>query len=77
MIIILLTAVAGGVGAAARFSLDVTLSRRADHGWVRLLVINASGSAVLGLLAGLASSLGMLLASVAAAGIGLAIGLAL
>jgi CrcB protein len=122
MIILLLTALAGGFGAAARFALDVTLSRRVDHGWVRLLVINASGSAVLGLLAGLvgnrvvgadlhlvlgagflggyttfsaaslatvrlveerrwaaslASSLGMLVASVAAAGIGLAVGLAL
>jgi fluoride exporter len=122
MIVIVLTALAGGFGAGARFALDVTLSRRVDHGWARLLVINASGSAVLGLLAGLvsnrvlgadlhlvlgagflggyttfsaaslvtvrlveerrwaaslASSLGMLLASVAAAGIGLAIGLAL
>ena len=122
MIILLLTALAGGFGAAARYALDVTLSRRVDRGWVRLLVINASGSAVLGLLAGLvsnrilgadlhlvlgagfvggyttfiaaslatvrlveerrwaaslAASLGMLLASVAAAGIGLATGLAL
>jgi CrcB protein len=122
MIVILLTALAGGFGAAARYALDVTLSRRVDRAWARLLVINVSGSAVLGLLAGLvsdrvlgtdlhlvlgagflggyttfsaaslatvrlvaerrwvaslASSLGMLLASVAAAGIGLAAGLAL
>jgi CrcB protein len=122
MIAIVLTALAGGLGAAVRFALDVTLSRRLGAGWVRLLAINVSGSAFLGLLAGLArdrvldadlhlilgagflggyttfsaaslatvrlveerrwaaslaSSLGMLLGSTAAAALGLVVGLAL
>jgi fluoride exporter len=55
MIAIVLTALAGGLGAAGRFALDVTLSRRLGAGWVRLLAINVSGSAFLGLLAGLAT----------------------
>ena len=122
MMTILLTALAGGFGATARFALDVILTRRLRGSWARLFVINVSGSALLGLLAGsaadralaadlqlilgagflggyttfsaaslatvqlieerrwattAASSLGMLLGSVAAAALGMATGLAL
>ncbi len=59
MIAIMLTVLAGGFGATARFALDVALSRRLADSWVRLLVVNASGSALLGLLAGLAAGRGL------------------
>jgi CrcB protein len=52
---ILVTALAGGFGAAARFALDTALSRRLTETWLRLMVINVSGSALLGLLTGLAA----------------------
>ena len=55
MIVFILTAVTGGLGAAARFALDTALTRRWTESWVRLMVINISGSALLGLLAGLAA----------------------
>ena len=53
--IFVLTALVGGLGAAARFALDTALSRRWQESWLRLMVINVSGSALLGLLAGLAA----------------------
>jgi fluoride exporter len=56
MIAIMLTALAGGLGAAARFALDTALTARVRDGWVRLMVINVSGSALLGLTAGLGAS---------------------
>ena len=56
MIVIMLTALAGGFGAAARFALDTALTARVRDGWVRLMVINVSGSALLGLTAGLGAS---------------------
>jgi CrcB protein len=59
MISVILTALAGGFGATARFALDGVLARRLDDGWIRLLLINVSGSAVLGLLAGLAAHRGL------------------
>jgi CrcB protein len=44
----------GGVGASARFLLDAFISARADGGFpLGTLVVNASGSLLLGLLAGL------------------------
>jgi CrcB protein len=55
VITFLLTALAGGLGAAARYALDTGLSGRVRAGWLRLLVINVSGSVLLGLLAGLAA----------------------
>ena len=56
MIMILLTAMAGGLGAAVRFGLDSALTHRLPVTWARLMIINVSGSALLGLLAGLASA---------------------
>jgi fluoride exporter len=53
--ILLLTALVGGLGAAARFAIDTALTRRWGESWLRLMVINVSGSALLGLLAGLAA----------------------
>jgi fluoride exporter len=53
--IFVLTALAGGLGAAARYALDTALTRRWNESWLRLMVINVSGSALLGLLAGLAA----------------------
>ena len=48
-------ALAGGAGAIARFEVDRTISRRAGRAFpFGTLAINASGSAVLGLLTGLA-----------------------
>jgi fluoride exporter len=55
MIVYAITALAGGLGAAARFALDAALTRRLAEGWLRLMIINISGSALLGLLAGLAA----------------------
>lgn len=55
MIVFVLTALAGGVGAAARYALDTILTRRLRDGWLRLMVINVSGSALLGLVSGLAA----------------------
>jgi CrcB protein len=55
LIVLILTALTGGIGAAARFALDTALTRRWTESWVRLIVINVSGSALLGLLAGLAA----------------------
>lgn len=54
MMVILLTAVAGGLGAAARFGLDTALARLFPTGWARLMIINGSGSLLLGTIAGLA-----------------------
>ncbi len=116
----LLAAVAGGFGAVARFALEALLRRPSAPPWLSLMIINVSGSLLLGLLAGLStggvvpqqarlvvgggflggyttfssaavetmrlvedrshvtaliSSLGMLLATVAAAAVGLVIGL--
>lgn len=48
-----LAALAGGVGAMARFALDVGLTSRLASTWGRLAVINVSGSALLGVVAGL------------------------
>lgn len=56
MISVLLTALAGGFGAASRYGLDLALARRLPHPWLRLMVINISGSALLGLVTGLAAS---------------------
>lgn len=56
MIPTLLIALAGGFGAVARFALDSALARRLERSWLRLTIINVSGSAALGLLAGLAGS---------------------
>lgn len=55
MIVVLLTALAGGFGAATRFALDTALTRRWSDSWLRLMVVNVSGSVLLGLLAGLAA----------------------
>lgn len=122
MITALLAALAGGVGAATRYGVEVALAGRLSHAWTRLMVINISGSILLGLLTGLAverllpadlqlilgsgllggyttfsaasvatvtlleerrwpvslaSSLGMLLGSAAAAALGLVVGLSL
>ena len=55
---ILLTAAAGGLGAVARFELDQILRQRFAQGGRLLMVINVSGSGLLGLLAGLATHLG-------------------
>ena len=54
MTLLLLVSVAGGLGAVARFSLDTWTRRRlrADYP-VGTLVINLSGSLLLGLVAGL------------------------
>jgi CrcB protein len=47
--------VLGGVGAVARFAVSVAVARRADH-WFPwgTLAVNLSGTALLGLLSGLA-----------------------
>lgn len=55
MIVFALAALAGGFGAAARSALDTALAGRLRDGWVRLMVINVSGSALLGLTTGLAA----------------------
>jgi fluoride exporter len=55
MIVFTLTALVGGLGAAARFALDTALADRLTESWLRLMVINVSGSALLGLLTGLAA----------------------
>lgn len=55
MITVLVTALAGGLGAASRYGLELALTRRLPHPWVRLMVINVSGSALLGLVTGLAA----------------------
>ena len=120
MTVWLLTAVAGGFGAVTRFVMEAVLRRVAGPSWLSLMIINVSGSLLLGLIAGLTagglvpqqarmvvgggllggyttfssatvetvrlledrsnlaaliSSLGMLLASVAAAAVGLVVGL--
>lgn len=51
----IVTALAGGFGAVARYGLELALTRRLPHPWIRLLVINVSGSALLGLVSGLAA----------------------
>jgi CrcB protein len=53
MIVWLLTAVAGGFGALTRFVLDAVLRRLAGPPWLSLMIINVSGSLLLGLVAGL------------------------
>jgi fluoride exporter len=120
VIVWLLTAVAGGFGAVTRFVMEAVLRRVSGPSWLSLMIINVSGSLLLGLIAGLTagglvpqqarmvagggflggyttfssatvetvrlledrsnlaaliSSLGMLLASVAAAAVGLVVGL--
>ena len=53
MIVVIIAAVAGGFGALARFGVDSFLrDRPAWSGWT-LMIINVTGSAVLGLLTGL------------------------
>ena len=53
MIMVIIAAVAGGFGAVARFGVDSFLrDRPAWSGWT-LMIINVSGSALLGLLTGL------------------------
>lgn len=52
----LFVALAGGLGAMVRFALDVVLAGRLAQSWVRLMIINVSGSALLGLVAGLAAA---------------------
>lgn len=54
MIIVLLTALAGGFGAAARLGSDTAMKCWRPEGWLRLMIINGSGSTALGLLTGLA-----------------------
>ena len=53
MILVIIAALAGGFGALARFGVDSFLRRRpAWAGW-SLMIINVSGSALLGLISGL------------------------
>jgi CrcB protein len=53
VIVVIIAAVAGGFGALARFGVDSFLrDRPAWSGWT-LMIINVTGSAVLGLLTGL------------------------
>ena len=53
MILVIIAALAGGFGALARFGIDSFLRRRpAWTGW-SLMIINVSGSALLGLISGL------------------------
>jgi CrcB protein len=54
--IVLLTAVAGGFGALTRFGMDAVLRRPARPPWLSLMIINVSGSLLLGLLAGLTAN---------------------
>ena len=56
MMVLLLTAVAGGLGAVARFGLDALLRRPSAPPWLSLMIINVTGSLLLGLLAGLAAN---------------------
>jgi CrcB protein len=56
MIVLLLTAMAGGFGALTRFGLDAVLRRPAAPPWLSLMIINVSGSLLLGLLAGLTAN---------------------
>ncbi len=52
----LFVALAGGLGAIARYALDVALTGRLGQSWVRLSIINVTGSALLGLIAGLSAA---------------------
>jgi fluoride exporter len=54
MMMLLLVAVAGGFGAVARFGLDALLRRPNGPPWLNLMIINGTGSLLLGLVAGLA-----------------------
>jgi CrcB protein len=55
--ILVLVAIAGGLGAACRFAIDTLLRARLRVGYpVGTLVINVTGSLLLGLVAGLATS---------------------
>ena len=56
MMVLLFAAVAGGFGAVARFGLDALLRRSSGPPWLSLMIINVSGSLLLGLLAGLATN---------------------
>ena len=56
MIDLLLTVVAGGFGALTRFGMDAVLRRPAGPPWLSLMIINVSGSLLLGLLAGLTAN---------------------
>ncbi len=49
---LVLTALAGGLGAALRYVVDTVMSRRSTHPWGTMLV-NVSGSFGLGFVAGL------------------------
>jgi CrcB protein len=51
---LLLVAVAGGFGAVTRFGLDALLRRPAGPPWLSLMIIDVTGSLLLGLVAGLA-----------------------
>ncbi|GAA4769688.1 fluoride efflux transporter FluC [Microbacterium gilvum] len=56
MILLLVVAIAGGIGSGARWLVDVLLGRVLPHGfpWA-ILVVNATGSFALGLLTGAVS----------------------
>jgi CrcB protein len=56
MIVWLLTAVAGGFGAVTRFVMEAVLRRAQGPSWLSLMIINVSGSLLLGLLAGLTAA---------------------
>jgi fluoride exporter len=56
MIVWLLTAVAGGFGAVTRFVMEAVLRRASGPSWLSLMIINVSGSLLLGLLAGLTAA---------------------
>lgn len=58
MIMLLLVSVAGGIGAATRFVLDTSIRRRTGGRFpIGTMIINVSGSFLLGLLTGLVLSL--------------------
>lgn len=49
-------ALAGGLGAMARLALDGAIRQRTGVGWLGTLVVNLTGSFLLGLVAGLATA---------------------